>query len=59
MEVLVVIAVLYLWWEPANSLCLVEHEQLGFGRLERFEHVQEEISQVDVVILSLVHKLHL
>lgn len=49
----------YLGWEPANGLCLVEHQQLGSRRRDRFEDVQEEISHVDVVFLSVVHKLHL
>lgn len=49
----------YLRRKPANSLGLVEQEQLRFRRHECFEDVQEEVSQVDVVGLPVVHKLHL
>lgn len=45
--------------EPANSLALVEYEQLRLGSHQLLKDVQEEISYVDIHYLPVIHKLHL
>lgn len=45
--------------KPGESLHLIVHEQLRLWSPQLFKHMQEEVPDVDVHHLPVIHKLHL
>lgn len=53
------IRMLYPGGEPGQSVGLVVHEHFRLGSHQLIKHMQEEVPNVDVHHLPVIHKLHL